>query len=298
MLKLKLSIFYASYLVFPFIIFLFYKARNWKNFKLWHKIIFVIFSLLSIFFIDNRFIEPNILTIQKTEIKIGLEQKVKIAFISDIHLWIFKKWDFLEKIVEKTNKILELDYVFIAWDLTYLYSDYEKKEIEELFLEIKNLKVPVYWVLWNHDVEKPWPKVREELKKVMTKFWANFLNNDFVKLKWFTLVWLWDNWGGEDDVSILDNFKETDKIIVLTHNPDTTLKYKNKNADLTLCWHTHGGQIKIPFLYKKIIPTFWDFDEWLTEEENTTLFITSWVWIIWLPFRFLNPPVIDILEIK
>jgi predicted MPP superfamily phosphohydrolase len=36
-------------------------------------------------------------------------------------------------------------------------------------------------------------------------------------------------------VSILEKFKEKDKIIVLTHNPDTTRKYNNKIADLTLC---------------------------------------------------------------
>jgi hypothetical protein len=80
--------------------------------------------------------------------------------------------------------------------------------------------------------------------------------------------------------------------------PDTTLKYKNNLVDLTLCWHTHWGQIKIPYLYKKVIPTKWIFDEWLTMEKNTQLFVTSWLWIIGLPFRFLNPPVIDILEIK
>jgi predicted MPP superfamily phosphohydrolase len=51
-------------------------------------------------------------------------------------------------------------------------------------------------------------------------------------------------------------------------------------------------------LYKKVIPTYGQFDEWLTQEKNTQLFITSGLWIIGLPFRFLNPPVIDILKIN
>jgi len=298
MWKIQIFIFYASFLVFPFLIFLFYKIKNWKNFNKRQKIFFVFLMILSIFFIDNRFIEPNIITVNETKINIWLEKEIKIVLIADIHLWIYKKWDFLEKIVNKINNISDLDYVFIAWDLTYLKQNYKKEDLKEYFSVIKKIKVPVYWVLWNHDVWYPWPKVREELVDILNKNWANFLNNNFVKLKWFTLVWLGSNWWWEDDVSILENFKEKDKIIVLTHNPDTTRKYNNKIADLTLCWHTHWGQIKIPFLYKKVIPTYGQFDEWLTQEKNTQLFITSGLWIIGLPFRFLNPPVIDILKIN
>lgn len=297
MLQFKLSIFYLSFLVFPFIILLFFKWKNWKKFNILQKIIFVIFILLSLIFIDSRFIEPNYISVENTKINIWIEEKVKIALISDIHLWIYKKWDFLEKIVKKINKIENLDYIFIAWDLTYFQNNQKNFELEKLFFSIKKINKPVYWVLGNHDVQIPWPKIREKLKKTLDNFWVNYLNNQIVKLKWFKLFWLWSNRNNEDAISLLDNKKPWEKFVVLTHNPDTILKYKNFNADLTLCGHTHWWQIKIPFLYKFFIPTNWDFDEWLTQEKYTKLFITSGVWVIWLPFRFLNPPVIDVLEI-
>jgi len=40
---------------------------------------------------------------------------------------------------------------------------------------------------------------------------------------------------GEDDIEILEKINNSKKNIILTHNPDTTLKYKNNKADLTLC---------------------------------------------------------------
>jgi len=298
MLQIKLFIFYASYLVFPFLIFLIFNIRKYKNFKKYQKIFFSVFFVLSIIFIDSRFIEPNYISVKKTKINIWLEKKVNIALITDIHLWIYKKGDFAEKVVKKLNKLENIDYILIAWDLTYLREDKNNHNLEELFWDFKNIKKPVYWVLWNHDVELPWPNIREKLIKLFDKYWFNYIDNKIIKLEEFNLIWLWSHWAGEDNIEILEKINNSKKNIILTHNPDTTLKYKNKKADLTLCWHTHWWQIKIPYLYKKVIPTKWIFDEWLTKEKNTQLFVTSGLWIIWLPFRFLNPPVIDILEIK
>lgn len=296
MLLFKITIFYLSFLVFPFLILLIFRLKNINKFV---KIIWIIISLL---FIDARFIEPNIILIKNTSINIwlnNLDKKIKIALISDIHLGIYKKQNFLEKAVKKINKIENLDYIFIAWDITYFdKSDTsENINLDILFKPFEKINKPVYWVLWNHDVELPWPNIRENLVNTFNKFWLNHLNNNTVKLDWFTLVWLWSFLNNEDNTSILNRFSKEDKVIVLTHNPDTISKYTNK-IDLTLAWHTHWWQIKIPFLYKYVIPTRWDFDEWLTREINTQLFITSWLWVVWLPMRFLNPPVIDVLEIE
>jgi predicted MPP superfamily phosphohydrolase len=51
---------------------------------------------------------------------------------------------------------------------------------------------------------------------------------------------------------LINDFLPEEKVVVLTHNPDTTLNYANNLADLTLVGHTHCGQIRIPFLHEKI----------------------------------------------
>ena len=182
MLQIKLFIFYASYLVFPFLIFLIFNIRKYKNFKKYQKIFFSVFFVLSIIFIDSRFIEPNYISVKKTKINIWLEKKVNIALITDIHLWIYKKGDFAEKVVKKLNKLENIDYILIAWDLTYLREDKNNHNLEELFWDFKNIKKPVYWVLWNHDVELPWPNIREKLIKLFDKYWFNYIDNKIIKL--------------------------------------------------------------------------------------------------------------------
>lgn len=61
--------------------------------------------------------------------------------------------------------------------------------------------------------------------------------------------------------------------------------------------HTHGGQLRIPFLYKKAIPTEGDFDRGLSQEDTTLLFTTAGVGETALPMRLFNPPCIDVLRL-
>ena len=112
------------------------------------------------------------------------------------------------------------------------------------------------------------------------------------------ILGLGDNWAKEDDLSQLENYKEEDKLIVIAHNPDSTLNYTNNIPDLTVSGHTHGGQIRLPWIYKFVIPCEGPFDQGLYQTEKGQVFVTSGLGEVGLPMRFLIPPVIDILELK
>lgn len=277
-------IIYGSYLVFPFLLFFLY----YKKINIYIRVFFILLSLL---FIWMRFIEPQIIITKHEKISVWFD--TKIILIADLHLWVYKDENFLKKVVKKINR-LEAESVFIAGDFTY---NPEISDLKKIFAPIWDINKPVYWVLWNHDVEKPGPKLRDDLKNVLDTLWANYLNNNSVEFDNFTLLGLGSNWNREDDTSLLQNYSQDENIIVLTHNPDTTLKYNNNNADLTLAGHTHGWQLRIPSLYKSVIPTTWNFDKWLSQEPFTQLYITSWLWETALPMRFLNFPEIVVLEL-
>lgn len=286
LLILKQVICYASFLVFPV---LFLAGYMWAKSK---KRIWLVLWILSFVFLWMRFIEPN--NIKGTETTIDVWFDADIALISDLHLGVYKKSHYLSELVKIINK-QDVDMVMIAGDFTY---EPQNDDLSKLFAPLADIKYPVYAVLGNHDVEKPGPPIREELEQILEKYNVNLLNNDIVSLNGFTLVWLGSKWNDEDDVSLLEELSLWDNIIVLMHNPDTTLKYVNNNADITLAGHTHGGQIRIPWLYKHVIPTTGDFDRGLTEEEFGKLFVTAGVGETALPMRLFNPPVVEVLRLR
>jgi len=237
--------------------------------------------------------EPNTIAIKRRYF--GLHCKAKIALISDLHLWVYKKQWFLKRVIKRVNS-LHVDYLLIAWDLTY----YPKiKDLQELFAPLKESNCPVYLVLWNHDVEKPGHPIREELEKAIQSTWARLLNNSVVHLFGFVLVWLGEHRSHEDDVSLLETIKFKLPVIVLTHNPLTIKKYTERHrVDLTLCGHTHGWQIRLPFLEKWVglfSSKLKHTSRGYLKHKMHNYFITWWVGEVGLPIRFFSPPMIDVL---
>lgn len=280
-LYVKFFIYYGSWLIFPFL--------YWFLKKRW-----VFFILLSLLFIYARFIEPKLLFVNHYKIETGF--KAKYALIADIHLGIYNNASILERTVDKINEE-NVDAVLIAGDLTY---EPQFDDMKLLFSSLKKLNVPVYAVLGNHDCQKPGPDIRDELEEVLTSFGVQVITNKAVLLNGITILGLGSHWAKDDEVSLLDKYTKEDKVVVLTHNPDTTLDYLPTHyPDLTLAGHTHGGQVRIPYLYKKIIPVRGDvlWDQGLYVFEDKKVFVTSGIGEIGLPLRFLIPPVIDVLEL-
>ncbi len=286
-------IFYFSYLAFPFLVFLIFLIFKRKIRKT--AMIFVsVLIFLSLLFIYSRFIERNIIVVQETSIEVGFP--AKIIVIADMHLGVYKNANFMKRVVQKINQIKNVDAILIPGDFTY----YPEVDLNALFSSLKDLKVPVYAVLGNHDSEKPGPPIQKELQASLEESGVTFLHNSsaLMKGKNINILGLGDNWAYEDETSQIDNFAELDNLIVVTHNPDTVLKYENSIPDLTVSGHTHGGQIRIPFVYKFVIPCSGDFDQGLYEKRFGKVFVTSGLGEVGLPMRLGIPPVIDILNLE
>lgn len=283
-------IYYVSYLSFAFLLYvIFFLFKRWINF--WRKFWLFLYIFFTLLFIYSRFIEPNIIV--KNEIKINAWFKAKVAVFSDIHLWVFKDKYFLERIVSKINAEKNIDFVLIPGDFTFV--SWNDNDFENMFSPLKKLKVPIFVTLWNHDTSHPWPDIRNDLVSALKKNNVILLDNSSTKFKNINILWLKDDWENPD-ISLIKNFQKSDNLIVLAHNPDTTLNYWNNIPDITISGHTHGWQVRIPFLYKKMIPCRWDFDKWYYEDKN--LFITSWAWEVWLPMRFLNFPEVVFVDFE
>ncbi len=295
-LMIQNIIFYFSYLSIPFFLLLIILFFKYKKQLLNKKIILllVIFGfIITSTFIYSRFIERNIILTQVTKVKVGFSSKLIV--ISDIHLGVYKSTSFLKRVVDKINKIKNADAVLIPGDFIY----YPSKDLDKLFSVLEEIKFPIYAVLGNHDSERPGPPIQKKLQKTLENFGITFLHNSSSMLvnKNITILGLGDKWSSQDDISKIEKFKKTENLIIITHNPDTVLNYKNSIPDLTVTGHTHGGQIRIPFIYKSMIPCTGDFDQGLYKTKNGKVYVSSGIGEIGLPMRLGIPPVIDILEL-
>jgi predicted MPP superfamily phosphohydrolase len=134
--------------------------------------------------------------------------------------------------------------------------------------ELARLQAPlgVYAVLGNHD----WWNNVDNTRRAFADVKIPVLENDALLLRQpGGRVWLTGlgdqlahklgphRYRGVDDLAgTLKRVDTEDPVILLAHEPDIFPKVPDRVA-LTLCGHTHGGQIRIPFLWEHFVPSIY-----------------------------------------
>lgn len=267
----------------------------------WLRLLCVIGLVGAVVFIYARYIERY--WIRETFIDLDRGWGNRIVLVADQHLGVYKDGNFMKEAVERINQIPDVDFVVIAGDFTYWPLDLEQEHAP-----LQQLQKPSYAVLGNHDVQQSGHITYEdELKKLLPELGVEVLHNDIVEQSGVTIYGLGNNWSHTDDVGLLAQSEpkkgeQPEKILVLTHNPDTT-KRVYPDVDLsnsvTMTGHTHCGQIRIPWLYKHAIPTEGDFPNQGPYDlgRKGTLVITCGLGEVGLPLRLFNRPEIMIVDL-
>jgi predicted MPP superfamily phosphohydrolase len=291
---IKQLLFHGSWLVFPAIAWLLWRWRGGQ-----HRWLLALLLLTCTLFAWARFIEPQIIQVNQTVLR-GTGTSARIALISDIHLGVYKNRQFLERVVDRINT-LPADAVVIAGDLTY---EAKASELHELFAPLARLQVPVYAVLGNHDQEPPGRDLDKELREALRIHGVKVIEGQIITdaqgRQW---AGLGDRWAGKDDPGFLRAAGAINgPAIVIAHNPDSAMQLHPSDATIVLAGHTHGGQIRIPWLYRMAIPTEYDFDRGeqiaQTAQGPVRVFTARGVGEIGLPLRLFNPPTIDLLQLQ
>jgi hypothetical protein len=93
--------------------------------------------------------------------------------------------------------------------------------------------------------------------------------------------------------------------LVLSHTPDVVLEASQRGIEAVLAGHTHGGQVRLPFVgaltTRSSLGPYYDlglFDFAAPNQRGlTTLFINAGVGTSLLPVRFLCPPRFAVIEL-
>ena len=105
----------------------------------------------------------------------------------------------------------------------------------------------------------------------------------------------------DDYRKTLEGIDPENYTILLSHSPNRPISYVQVIEDLILSGHTHGGQVRLPFIGAIVAPGqgyFPKYDKGIFHLDNTILYIDSGLGNSLLPIRFLNPVQISNITIK
>ena len=266
--------------------------------------------------VDARFVEPRLLFTNEISLKMRqIKEPIKIAFITDLHMGENKKSEWAEKVVKKIEES-KPDLVLMGGDFIV---NYGAKEDETKYLEpLRKLvgKYPTYYVLGNHEYgtafvlktgkKKTYSDNSKEVIKKMNEMWIKLLKNELecldIKGQKICLYGVDDIWGGKTDYSDLMKWNSNYPVILISHNPDAVLTWpeKLKKPDLVLAGHTHGGQIRLPFigpLGEADVALGKKYYKGLNYWNDIPIFVTVGVSETGGPVRFLNPPEVAVITL-
>ncbi len=103
----------------------------------------------------------------------------------------------------------------------------------------------------------------EAILSLMNEAGFTLLHNSCQQLEWkgtpVQMIGLGDYWSGHfaPHEKLFHDSPSTLQIL-LSHNPDSLIDLESFTFDLALCGHTHGRQVNLPFIGKRLSPTLRD----------------------------------------
>ena len=258
---------------------------------------------------DSAILEPNHPRLIRKEILLrrwpSRLDGFTIALLSDFHYDSYFSVHPIRRAVEMVNELrpdliaLTGDFVSVPW-----FGDRAKGAAlaEPCAQLLGKLQAPhgVWAVLGNHDAFTEPDRITDVIQAVGIPV----LSNRSVPIeKDGTRFWL----GGIDDVlggtsdlsSTLHSVPSDEAVVLMAHEPDYADFVASYAVDLQLSGHTHGGQVKIPFLRPLYLPELAKkYVQGLFQVRGLALYTNAGIGTVQLPVRWNCPPEVTLLQLK
>ncbi|MBN1997973.1 metallophosphoesterase [candidate division KSB1 bacterium] len=268
-----------------------------EKFKLFH-LLFLLFIIIPCYmYLETRWLKITTYQIVNPDIPAAFDE-IKIVFIADIHCGPYLSFDRVDRLVKNINR-LHPDIIFLGGD--YVHRD--SKYIIPVFKRLKKLHAPlgIYGVLGNHD---HWEGANQTIAQFKASgfflcdnlsYWI-YHKQDSIKIGGVGDFW--------EDKQFVENtthdVTDEDFTVLLSHNPDFLEELDHAAIDLTLCGHTHGGQVTLLGAWAPLLPSRYGqkYRYGRKKRDNMDVIITSGVGTITPPVRFFCRPEIVMIRLK
>ncbi|HBX68331.1 MAG TPA: metallophosphoesterase [Chloroflexi bacterium] len=223
----------------------------------------------------------------------------RIVQISDIHLFPLTTLELVDQAVRLANQLNP--------DLTVLTGDYVWHEVQAIYdlvpsLARLNARHGVYACLGNHDI---WTNVTV-ITQAFSQERLPLLVNEGLPISvgesQLYLASLDDGWSGKPDLAAaMQNWPQGAPTVLLMHEPDLADTYsQDGRIHLQLSGHSHGGQVRFPFVGALATPYLsWKYPMGLYNVNNMWLYTNRGLGTTNVPLRVnCTPEVTEITLVR
>ena len=236
---------------------------------------------------------------------------MRIAQIADIHYREYTESSFLRQVVDHVNAlkpdlvVLVGDFVTfgpLRWPSREAHKRFARRHMPECASILSGIQCPLrYATLGNHDMMVGGRYIYGDLVNQGLPVLRNSavpLERDGRRLWLVGLGSACARDAAPERAIPASALREKEAMIVLAHEPDILPEVARYNADLMLSGHTHGGQVRIPFLPPAYLPEYGKrYVEGWFRLGPTQLYVNRGIGAIGLPFRLNCPPEITLLTL-
>lgn len=270
------------------------------------KITLSFIGLATLCLLYGFFIEPKLLKIR--EVTLAPQNyngpELRIVLFSDIHIGgLHIPVARVEDIVKRVNA-LKPDIILIPGDFINghkLRADHSpafNADIDNGFAALKNLTAPkgVFASIGNHDVWYDADYVEEALAAANISVLRNQSSN---LSNGICIVGLADHDTEQEDKAAFDDCASSTVPIAIMHSPDS-FPYLRSDTVLAVAGHTHGGQINLPIIGRRITATASGkkYAYGFVDMNGVPSYVTAGIGTSILSARFRAPPEVVLIELR
>ena len=253
----------------------------------WRNTAFIL-ALLSIVFLIYNYFQISKPYINKINLKSKkINNNIKLTQISDFHSNKYINLDNLFQTIKDYNP----DIILLTGDLI----DHKTTDLKlalDLVKRTKKITKNVYFVAGNHENRNPlYPKFYNEMISLGATILKNESNILEVNGERINIVGVEFKLNRKEYNDVLELIEPNNFTLLLSHSPNRPIKYLTGKEDLILSGHTHGGQIRLPFIGAILAPGqgfFPKYNKGIIEIDNTLLHIDSGLGNSVYPVRMFN----------
>jgi uncharacterized protein len=206
--------------------------------------------------LEPRWVEFTSLPLPIKNLPDGLSGSTLVQ-ISDMHIGDRYNWNYQIPALEKATELTP-DFVVYTGDYISYESSRQIGQLYQVLAFAPKGRLGTTAILGNHDYGFGWnmPEVAQEVVEALEYHGISVLRNEKILMDGLEFVGLDDYWGTNyNPEPVLNSIDTGNPTIVLSHNPDVAVKPVWAGYEgWILSGHTHGGQVKPPFLPPPVLP--------------------------------------------